>query len=59
MTIKIEIENWKHLPEGVAMEFVLRELVKDAANGLLKSGKSLVGDYYYDNGIEYRAVVTK
>ena len=59
MTIKIEVQNWKHIPDELALQFVLKEVAKDAAYGTLTTGKSVTGNYYNMNGIEYRAVVTK
>ena len=58
MTIKIEIHNWKHIDEQAAAKFVLKEVAKDAANGTLTIGKSVTGDYYSQNGIEYRATIS-
>ena len=57
MTIKIEDQNWKHIPDELALQFVLKEVAKDAANGTLKTDKSVIGNYYDMNGIEYRASV--
>lgn len=57
MTIKIEVQNWKHIPDELALQFVLKEVAKDAANGTLKTDKSVIGNYYDMNGIEYRASV--
>ena len=57
MTIKIEVQNWKHIPDELALQFVLKEVAKDAANGTLKTDKPVIGNYYDMNGIEYRASV--
>ena len=57
MTIKIQVENWKHIPNELALQFVLKEVAKDAANGTLTTDKSVTGNYYDMNGIEYRATV--
>lgn len=58
MTIKIEIQNWKHIDEQAAAKFVLKEVAKDAANGTLKIDKPVIGNYYNQNGIEYRATIS-
>jgi hypothetical protein len=58
MTIKIEVQNWKHIPSELALQFVLKEVAKDAANGTLASGKTVTANYYDMNGIEYRATVS-
>ena len=58
MTIKIEVQNWKHIPNELALQFVLREVAKDAANGIFTDEKHVTADYYNMNGIEYRATVS-
>ena len=57
MTIKIEVQNWKHIPDELALQFVLKEVAKDAANGTFTDEKPATANYYDMNGIEYRASV--
>ena len=58
MTIKIEVQNWKHIPSETALQFVLNEVAKDAANGTFTDKKPVTANYYNMNGIEYRATVS-
>jgi len=57
MTIKIQVQNWRRIPSEKALQFVLKEVAKDAANGTLNVGKPVTGNYYSVNGIEYRVTV--
>lgn len=58
MTIKIEVQNWKHIPSEMALQFVLSEVAKDAAKGTFTDEKPVTANYYNMNGIEYRATVS-
>lgn len=58
MTIKIEVQNWKRIPSESALQFVLKEVAKDAANGTFTDEKPVTANYYNTNGIEYLATVS-
>lgn len=55
MVITINIDNWKRIPQELAVNFVLGK-IQDKING---GGfdKRMYGNHYDENGVEYRVQV--
>lgn len=54
-TITINVENWKHVPQELAMIFVLKDIREKIENGEYSTNMS--GNYYDLNGIEYSVTI--
>ena len=57
ITITIKAENWKHLSEKEAINFLVNQLAKDNEAGLITSTKPTAANFYKENGIEYAVFV--
>lgn len=51
----INIDNWKHIPQELAVNFVLSKIQDKINNGGF--GEHMFGNHYEENGVEYRVQV--
>lgn len=57
MTITIEIQNWKQVPEHLAAMHAIKETYKNLANGKINVGGSFTQNDYGFNGIEFTTTI--